>query len=155
EAELETALIYKRINILEASCQMQVPGKTKQEKYDWLVKRSPRELDEVTNYIRMITCNLSDRTPKLLQRYHDVSSVNKLPLAREVKSFEDWKVATEIENSFIMQRPFQDFLIEFPLKSLSYEIRMQIDKETKEPEPPRIPARNKETGRFDPSQTVP
>jgi hypothetical protein len=130
------------------------PGETWSEKAAAIFKLNPGETEALYFYIQHSLCNFQDGP--LLERYQLSSATNKFQHPDiELNSFADWEAATKSAYVFRMHRAIEDHIIEFPLKNISTEDRLAIDRETQEPDPPRKPKRDPSTKRMIAGETVP
>lgn len=145
-------LAKRRCVFFELSTGKSIPGNTLDDKAVWLMQRNPRDIEDMFSAIQNRICNLQGG--RLVDTYNSLASEAEGYSVKEFESFEDWGVASESTHQFLMNRQVDDYIIEIPLKGMSSEERMQIETECKDPVPPKIPARDPVTKRFDPTKLV-
>lgn len=142
----------RKVKLLEHSSGFIIPGNSLDDKVRWLELRAQGEVDTLFNYVSDVMGNfydnpiLSEFTSLALRQATNIISVS---------DFSQWEEAANTETVFRMARPFEKYIIEFPLKSISTKDKQEIDEQTKEPIPPKLPRRDKETGRIDPTRLEP
>jgi len=156
ELDFEIALMRKRVVVLEASTGRKIPGKTPEEKVQFLSQRNPRMTERLFAHVQDVICNLGERPGELLEQYEMfMLDSSKASGVIDFNSFDDWDTAVNSQYCFRMSRPGDSYILEFPIKGISQEIRHKIETETREPQPPRIPNRDPITIRFDRTNLVP
>lgn len=148
--KMERQLLRKRILVLEAATGFEIPGKSIEEKEEWIKRKGENDLEVLFNYIQSSVCCTengeveNDYMTALIESDLLENSIV------DMKSFDDWEDASNTEHIFRFSRPEEDFIIEIPLKGISKEVRKRIESETKDPLPPKVPKRDKRTRRIDP-----
>lgn len=155
ERKKAAAILRKQCAVFEKSTGKSIPGDTIDEKVNFLSQRNPGEIEALWNYIYLSMCSMTDGG--LMQSYNTLAAKSERDNSEILSfgSFEDWTTACETQYIFRMQRPFEKYIIEFPLRAISEEQKQAIEAETREPEAPRVPKRDPRTKRFDPTQLVP
>lgn len=141
----------KNVEIFERSLGKKIPGVNAAEKVRWLNDRSPGEADALLLFVTNQACNLQDG--QQMMSYNLLSRTCE-QVVTMIDDFEKWTKAVESKYVFRMQRPFQDYILEFPMRGIDETRRLEIEEETKRPHPPIVPKRDSK-GRFDPTQMVP
>ena len=153
-AARERCTLERRIAILESAMGMKIPGATFEEKRATLNKTNEGNLDVLEAFARGQLSN-NEITPGMqLMNYNQMR--NRFPQEKvvEVKSFEDFlNHSSTVIHFFRMNRYQQDYIVEFPLKSLTQEAKQDIETRTPEPEPPIMPVHHPVTGRIVPGKT--
>ena len=155
ESERDSVVLKKEVAIFEKAIGQSIPGKKAEEKIDWLKQRNPGEIEALFRYIQNDLCNM--RNGSMIDSYNlalEHGKANEKEI-RDFSNFEDWQTATTSQYTFRMQRPYEDYIIEVPLRGLSQELKKDIDAQTKDPEPPKMPHRDPKTNRFDPMDMRP
>jgi len=153
-AARERTTVQRRIAILETALGMMIPGSTFEQKRDSLNKTNTGNLDVLEAFARGQLSNL-EGTPGLeLMNYNQMRQRFPQENVIDVKSFEDFlDRSNSVVHFFRMNRYQQDYIVEFPLKSLTQENKEEIEKRTPEPEPPIMPVHHQVTGRILPGKT--
>lgn len=151
--ELEIAA--KQAHIIELSSGKIIPGENHAAKAVALQKMNGGEVEALYRYIQSVVCGTEDG--RLFQQFKRVCGDIDIKSAdvMEFTDFTDWQKASEFGYVFRMQRPGDDFILEFPLKNISSEAKQTIESETRDPEPPQIPDRDPTTGKMMPHKMVP
>lgn len=149
----ELAIAAKRAHVIEVSSGKPIPGDSYTEKAIALQKLNPGEVQSLYVYIQDVVCANEDGS--LMQQFRELIADQAKENVLEFTSFEDWQKASEYGYMFRMQRPTDNFILEFPLKNVSAEAKMTIELETRDPDPPMVPYRDPVTNRFVPNQMVP
>lgn len=154
------AKVAEQRNILfvEASLGEKIPGEKPEDKIVWLSKRSAGEFERLVSTIRNTMGAISDGS--LLDQYvaATMALANKTPVVvSEVKSLADWEEVSSNDSygSFRICRPFENYIVEFPVKAISTEQRMQIEKLCNPPIAPKGPYVDPITNRIDPRRVAP
>lgn len=140
--------LNRRCEIFEVAIGKPIPGSTKEEKAAWLNQMGAGEVSVLFDHIVDYQSNMSDGT--LLQSYVQ-QAIEKNMEVVEVDSLETWASLSCAGSFFRMQRPFEEYILEFPLKQLTEETKRNIATNTKDPVPPSKPGRNPVNNRPDPS----
>jgi hypothetical protein len=150
----EAALMAKRIAVIEVSSGKLVPGETMEEKVKFMQSNmNPGEIQALYLYIQNNICSVENGD--LLTEYRQVAADSLKSRVTQFSSFDSWKKATEIGYVFQMQRPSDDFILEFQLKNITAEAKQVIDVETREPEAPMLPKRDKASRSWNPREMEP
>jgi hypothetical protein len=153
---VELALSCKRAQVIEVSSGKKIPGEDYAAKSKALQSLNPGEVLALYYHIQNIVCSMDNGN--LFGQYQRVAaeaSANFKDRVVTFDSFDVWQKATETPYIFRMQRPTEDYILEFPLKNISAEAKLAIDSETREPEAPKVPARDPQSRKFIPNQLVP
>lgn len=140
EQRVTAAINAKKAAVFEISTGKKIPGDTMAEKAAFLKRLNEGESDALYYYIQNQVCNFQDG--QLLNQYLRLSSLQ----TKEVTKFEDfesWNTAVKSEYFFRMHRSTEECLTEFLLKSLDADARLQIESETRDPQVPQVPKRDK------------
>lgn len=138
----EFAIACKRAHVIEISSGKKIPGDDYSQKAKSLQSLNPGEVSALFYFIQNVICSLDNGN--LYHQYQKVASENSETLKDRVvefENFESWQNATQTPYIFRMHRPQDNYILEFPLKNISAELKMQIDSDTREPEPPKVPKR--------------
>lgn len=156
EHDFEIALMRKRVAVLEASTGKTIPGGTTEEKVSFLGQRNPRMTERLFAHVQDVICNLNENPiDGLLEQYEMfLLDSSKTSGVIDFNSFEDWDTAVNSQYCFRMSRSGDPYILEFPIRGISQEVRHKIETDTREPQPPRIPRRDPVTKRFDRSNLV-
>ncbi len=143
ELELETAKMSRRVIMIEQALGVTFPGENLTGKINHLSKFGGVYIDRISDIISNQACCLADGD--MVEFYNRSSELGVV--TPTVKSNEDLFNMNEEEPTsfFRFQRPFQDFMIEMPLKSLTTEERSRIEHENRIPDPPRRPGKGFDT----------
>jgi len=150
--QLDYIAMCKNVAFFELSTGKKIPGNTPKDKVDFLSERNPGEINALFTFLTDKACALKDGL--LLADYEAFSRQAILPEVVEIEDFNSWSKASDSQYFFRMQRPFQDYILEFPIKGIDKDVRKRIDDETKFPSPPQTLARRPGGKGFDPSQIV-
>lgn len=155
EQRREQILSEKFSHVFELALGKKLPGESYAEKATYLRQLNPGEVQALFLFVQNTACNY--RNGELIDTYMRavLSRMDAESDLVEFSGFEEWKVATEACYVFRMHRPFEDYLIEFPLKNISSEDRSRIEAECRDPEPPRKPKRDSKTKRIIAGETEP
>jgi hypothetical protein len=144
----------KTISLFEEVIGQKIPGESFEEKISFLNKRNAGEIDAIKFFIRTRAGAISDGS--LIGEYLTAIDSDTKQEVIQFTGFDDWKTATESKHTLRIHRPFEDYIVEFPVKGLSQEKKQEITERTKEPKPPMVPARSKEDPRrFDRNRLIP
>ncbi len=149
----ELALAAKRAHVIEVSSGKKIPGESYNDKAIALQKLNGGEVQALYLYIQDVVCSTEDGS--LIQKYKKIASEASTDNVSEFSDFSDWVKATETGYIFRLQRPSQEFILEFPLKNISSKDKLDIELQTRDPEPPQIPFRDPNTGKMVPHQMMP
>lgn len=152
-AQRELVISAKRANVIELSSGKKIPGDDYMAKAVTLQKMNSGEVQSLYLYIQDVICANEDGS--LMQQFRQVIADRAKQNVTEFTSFEDWQRASEFGYMFRMQRPTDDYILEFPLKNISAEAKLAIEMETRDPDPPMVPYRDPISNRFVPNQMVP
>jgi len=146
--ELREPIRRKRyVNVLELSTGMLIPGSTLEEKVEWLMGFGAGHARAA--YTDIVDHFSNTENGSLMDRYYDLISKPAVQEVATASSFEDLLAASQTGSFFRMQRPFEDYIIEIPLRHLSDSQKNEIDSQCKEPLPPGKPGKNPTTGKPD------
>lgn len=155
EQRRDQILNEKFAHVFELALGRELPGLSYTEKANKLKELNPGEVQALFLFVQNTACNYRDG--HLLQSYL-TATLNRTDSDSDITeftNFEEWKVATEAAYIFRMHRPFEDYLIEFPLKNITSEVRSRIESECRDPDPPRKAKRDPKTKRLIPGETEP
>lgn len=138
--ERERMISLRRLRLLEISVGCSIPGATDDDKIDWLQERSNGDIEALHTVINSVVGGMNDGP--ILTRYQTVSRSSSEGNVIAFKSFDDWTVASESSCYFRVQHYMEDFITEFPLRNIPKKLKMEIDEQTKDPEPPKIMKRD-------------
>ena len=151
------AKVHERRNILfiESSIGEKIPGTTPEEKIAWLNKRAAGEFQQLVSFVKNTMGAISEGNT--IDQYNavvinDVTSVNNV---KEIKSLADWDEVDDSYGAFRISRPFEDYVVEFPIKAISSQTRSEIEKACIPPIPPKGPYVDPVTNKIDPRRIVP
>lgn len=149
----EQILNEKFAHVFEKALGKQLTGDTYAEKANRLKELNPGEVQALYLFTQNTACNYRDG--HLLQSYMQAVANREDADSdiMEFSGFEEWKIATEAAYIFRMHRPFEDHMIEFPLKNITSEARSRIENECRDPDPPKKPKRDPKTKRLIPTET--
>ena len=157
EQQYRVWLMTKRANLFEVSSGKKIPGEDYYAKARFLLSKfNDADVEAMHKFIQSSAAALGDGI--LMQRYYDLAlersnqGQNKVV---EFKDMGDWEEFCKASYSFLMQRPADDYIIEFPLKNLTAEQKISIEFETKEPPAPQMPSRDPATRKFIPGKMEP
>lgn len=132
------------VKVFELSTGKSITGETEEEKAEWLSDNfGVGELEALFTCILEKSSNIHEGN--LLIEYEN-SSRQSTPVVSEFTGFDDWVATSKIGSIFRMQRPFEDFIVEIPLKQITDRQKKSIDEQTKVPLPPSRPKIDKKTG---------
>lgn len=151
--EQEKAAREKMAHVLEVTLSHKIPGSNWGEKIAWIEKMNPGEMQAMYMAAQYDACNIGMQPGPLLTEYNELSAKNKQ--IQEFAGFEGMDDASKSQYFFRMQRPGDDYILEFPLKGISAKQREEIDRECKEPDPPKAPKRDPVTKQLDFKNMVP
>lgn len=154
-AKRQQVVNEKMAHVFEISIGKKLPGSTWAEKADVLKKLNPGEVEALYHYVQNVACNYRDG--RILANFAALSA-DRVETAEDMIEFTDyaeWAKVTESAYFFRMQRAFEDYILEFPLKNMGSDTRSQIEIETRDPDPPKKPKRDPRTERLVPGETVP
>jgi hypothetical protein len=140
--------LNRRCEIFELALGKPIPGGSKEEKIAWLNQMGSGDMEALFDRIADHQSNMSDGPVLALYLQQ---AIEKSMEVVEVDSLETWSTLSAAGTFFRMQRPFEDYIIEFPLKQLTEETKRNIATATKDPVPPSKPGRNPVTRQPDPS----
>lgn len=152
-ANRELAIAAKRANVIEVSSGKTIPGEDYIAKAKSLQSLNNGEVHSLYLYIQDVICANEDGS--LMQQFRQIISEQAAQNTVEFTDFVDWQRASEYGYFFRMQRPTDDYILEFPLKDIPADAKLAIEMETRDPDPPMIPYRDPATNRFVPNQMVP
>lgn len=147
----ENIIARKMVEQFEQAIGDSIPGNTVEEKQAWLRKKIPAEVEALDNYITRDLAGLQTKS-RLLDEFSGGSIRTS---EKTISSFKDWGDADEAEYVFRMHRPWENYIIEFPLKGMSAEEKKAIHDQTPDIKPPEILAVDPKTKRRIPNQLVP
>lgn len=142
----------KNVAIFEAATGQKIPGITRQDKAKFLQDRNPGEIDAVFLFCTDVLCNFKNDGQQL--DTYNLISANSKPIITRLEGFDAWEKAADTKYIFRMQRPFDEYILEFPLRAIDQATRQRIEEETKQPDAPLMPKRNR-FKQWDNSQMVP
>lgn len=150
----EKAVLSKKVAFFEMSTGMKIPGETPDQKNDFLSERCCGHLETLYSFITTSMVNLIDGN---MMRDYIQASFEDVTTRRviEFTGFDSWQKASEITVVLRMQRPFDDYITEVPLRGVSEKRRAEINEATPTPKPPMLPARKKGGKGFDPNTLEP
>lgn len=150
-SEQEKIAREKMAHVLELTLCRKIPGETWGDKATWIERMNPGEMQAMYMSAQYDACNL--RNGPLLNDYNDWSTKSRQ--IEDFAGFESMSDASKSQYFFRMHRPSDEYLLEFPLKGISAKQREEIDRECKEPEPPKAPKRDPITRAIDFKNMVP
>lgn len=141
EESRQQVIFEKMVHVFEEACEIKFPGETWGEKANAVRKLNPGEIEALYQFIFNKASNGADGP--LLGQYDLLSSFrkNKSKATAVFTDFSQWEAATRTGYFFRMQRPLENFIIEFPLKNISSADRAMIESETRTPDAPKMPRR--------------
>lgn len=147
----------RNILFIEASIGEKITGTTTEEKTAWLNKRSSGEFQRIVSFVKRTMGALTDGVT--LDQYNAVVmsdvSVGDTAAVKEVKSLTDWEEVDDSYGCFRISRPFENYIVEFPVKAISSEVKSEIEKACTPPIPPKGPYVDPITGKIDPRRVMP
>lgn len=156
QAEMERlksdVVAKRRVKVFEVSTGKVIPGKDLEEKTEWLKRLGTGNADALFAEILDKHSNTANgKGPSSLDNYQQAFETSDTPLltVSKFESFLDLMSLNTAQMFFRMQRQFDNFIIEFPLKHLSDSKREEIDNQVKEPIPDSKPGKNPMTGKPD------
>ncbi len=144
EEAVEKIKNKRKVYLFELSTGKKIEGETIEQKIENLQRIGVGESDAL--YAKIIDSFAMDGT--ILQSYNSLISSNTEVI--EADSFDIWCSSSESGYSLRMQRRFEDFIIEIPLKQLKESTKKEIEEATREDLPPSRHGKN-QMGRIDPS----
>lgn len=139
---------------VELATGMEMPGKTFEEKRDWMNRCNPADMGSIQMFVIREVANTDNYVGPYLQAYNELRRYFPEETGVTISSFDQFLQETsEVIHRFTMNRHGQDYLVEFPLKGLSQTQRQEIEDQTKEPTPPMIPVFHPVTNQPIPGQT--
>lgn len=150
----DKAELAKKVKFFEIATGSKIPGETFEDKNIFLAERCVGHLEALYEYVTTSLVNLADG---YLIREYLQATIEDDSKKTSVKftGFESWKKASETRITFLMNRPFDRYIIEFPLKGISEIQKREIEEQTPQPKPPMLPARTKSGRGFDPNNLEP
>lgn len=150
--------VHEKRNILfiESSIGEKIPGATTEEKISWLNKRSSGEFETIISFVKNTMGAIRDGVA--IDQYNSIVLANvslETANVKEIKSLADWDEVDDSYGSFRISRPFENYIVEFPVKSISSEVRSEIEKSCTPPIPPKGPYVDPISGKIDPRRVVP
>jgi hypothetical protein len=143
----------KMIALFEISSGKEIPGSNMEEKRSFVELRSPGDSDALFLYVTEVMCNLT--SGRIMDDWNLYSSLSETTLeVTELSGWDDWKPASETKHFFRFQRPFQDYIVEIPMTSISSADKAMIESTCSTPEPPNGPKKFP-NGKFDMSGMEP
>lgn len=144
----------KTVSLFEEVIGRKVPGESFTEKIAFLNQRNSGEIDAIKFFIKTRAGAITDGS--LIGEYLSAIDSDVKQEVIQFTGFDDWKAATESKHTFRTHRPFEDYIVEFPVRGISQEKKNEITERTKEPKPPMVPGRSKDDPRkFDRNRMVP
>lgn len=144
----DAVVTSRQIRAMELSTGKEVPGSDMAEKIQYLeqlgIGESRALIDRIVDYYSAV-----DEGDEL-RLYKAVTAKEKTNDEILFESFDDWLNLSDNGMSFHWQRPWEEFLIEFPFKKLTQEQYDEIIKANQGPQPPERPGRNPVTNKVDP-----
>jgi hypothetical protein len=133
-------ILKRKVLFFEAATGSPIAGKDLDEKAVNLAKRPIAIVDKIFDIINHWACAVIDDDST--EEFNAVR--NKESTVVECNNIDDvFDSGSNVSDRvFTFTRPFQDFIIQVPLKSISSERRSQIENECKIPPPPRRPGKN-------------
>jgi len=145
----EKAVGSRQVVLLETVTGFKVPGEKIEEKVHWLDRLGSGEADSLFYQILEHNSNMADGSS--VDNYRHLISTEKVNLKTHVISgFDDLLSASLSGGVFNMQRPFENYLIEFPLRQFPQSKKKEIEDQCRDPLPPQKPGKNPTTGQVDP-----
>jgi hypothetical protein len=135
----DSVQILKELAILEKAIGQKIPGETDDDRLTFMANKNEADLESMFNFITNSLCAMTDGS--MVDSYETVSRVAKQEVV-EFAGFDDWQAASETRHVFRMQRPGDEFIIEFPFRGIDMKTRQRIDEQTKMPDAPQIPMRD-------------
>lgn len=143
----------KVVALFEEAIGKKIPGESFTEKINFINQRNAGEIDALKFFIRTRASGFTDGP--LLNEYLVATNDSQQEVIK-FSDFNDWRIATESKYVCRIHRPFEDYIVEFPLRGITQEKKLEIDERTKEPKPPMVPGRDKNNPRkFDRNRMVP
>jgi hypothetical protein len=146
--KVDEALQARTVKVMEVSTGKSIPGNTIEEKLHFLQSLGMGEAealhDKVVDYYS--ACDPGDQVPIYRALTKQVKPEEQIVF----QSFDDWLSLSYAGMPLQWQHPWEDFLIEFPLKKITQEEYDDIFKEYAPPNPPERPGKNPVTGKLDP-----
>lgn len=137
----KTIGIRRRIDLLEMALGKKIQGESYDEKRVMLEKTNPGNIEEMYAFITGELSNTALHRGIYLAGYLDIKARFPQETVEQIGSFEDFFAATNDVTHFLrMNRGGQDYIVEFPLKTLTQETKEEIEKRCVEPQPPLIPS---------------
>lgn len=145
QTEFQKVLTKRHVRIFETATGQSIPGEKLDDKCEWLKQLGVGESNAIYDYISDVASALEVGSLKSDYDSMTPTGCNALKFT----NFNDLLSASRIGSRFIFHRPFEKFLIEFPLKQISEKTKQQIDEECKDPIPPGRPGQNPATGKLE------
>lgn len=152
QAVYDRQMILKQLALLELAVGQKLPGTTDEERIKFMSDKSEADLEAMFNYITHHLCAMQDGS--VVESYEVLSRSNKQEVV-DFTGFADWQAASQTNFNFRMQRPGDEFILEFPLKNIDMATRQAIDEKTKQPDPPQVPMRDPISKKLIQGQMVP
>lgn len=144
----------RKVMLFEKATGKTLPGESFEKKCEWLRERSVDSIDALYSQIEQeMTC--IHNSPLLSRFESDSASASAQEIVETLEDFTSWEKAADTQAILRWSRKFNDYITELPLRRISQEARLRLEKETIAPDPPLKPKRNKKTNRLDPNETEP
>lgn len=151
EARKQRIVDRKLIEQLEIALGDKIPGNDFEQKTEWLNRRLPAEIMALQNYIGNTLAALDDGN--VLSDYSKYSRQQQTE--KIISSFADWDEGATAKYTFRMARPWENYILEFPLRGITAAEKKAIHESTPDPEPPMTLAIDPRTKKRIPNQMVP
>jgi hypothetical protein len=147
ESDIESIKIKRKVLYFEAATQKQLEGIDIEDKARRLLSKPVSLVDAVFDVINNFACAVIDN--EFAEAYQFARS--KYGERIEASDLNDIFSNKELSDRvFIIGRPFEETILQFPLHSIDGDERSRIENEFKIPSPPRRPGKG-----FDTSNPVP
>lgn len=145
DKEREGVLKLRQIKIFEMATGKSIPGESNELKAEWIGDNIG--VGELQGLYHFILENGSNVAPgSLLPMYEQAEEASE-KIVSDFNNFDEWALLSNSGTVFRMQRPFENFLVEIPLKQVTERMKKAIDEQSKCPPPPSRARIDKNTGK--------
>jgi len=136
---IDSVILKRKVLFFEAATGKPIAGNNLAEKAAKLAERPVAVVDKIFDVINHYACAVVDDS--VTEEFNAISSKEAAVMEfNDIDSIFDGTDSVS-DRVFVFSRPFQNYIIKVPLKSISSERRSQIESECKIPTPPRRPGK--------------